>query len=197
MIALLNGKIIEKNTSDVIVDINGVGYFVKISLNTFGQLGEIGSKVILHTYVNVTENDIEIFGFIEKSEREVFKLLKSVAKIGPKSALNILSSATILQLKSFIASANSTALSKIPGIGPKTAERLILELKDKFSKLVLDTKDNEVYIEPNEEAVSALISLGYNRQRSEQLVKLVKDNNKEIDLKLQDVIKIALKYALS
>ena len=134
MIARLTGKLTTKNPGEVILDVGGVGYQVFIPLSTFYELPERGESLSLQIYTAVRENAIELYGFLTLQEKELFKLLLNVSKIGPKLAQNILSGISSEDLKTAIISGDILKLNAIPGIGKKTAERMILELKDKVPK---------------------------------------------------------------
>ena len=134
MIARLTGRLATKNPTDVILDVGGVGYQVFIPLSTFYELPERGEPLTLQIYTAMRENALELYGFLSTQEKEIFKLLLSVSKIGPKMAQNILSGIAPQDLTSAILSGDLLKLSTIPGIGKKSAERLVLELKDKIPK---------------------------------------------------------------
>lgn len=191
MIAHLQGKLVEKNPTEVIIDCNGVGYHVNISLHTYSLLPN-SDAIKLFTYLQIKEDSHTLFGFVEKSEREIFKMLLSVSGIGASIARTMLSSLEPKQIIQAIASADVNTIQKIKGIGGKTAQRVILDLKDKVLKLYdLD----EVYMMQNntnkDEALSALEVLGFVRKTSERVVeKIVKENP---DATVENIIKLALK----
>ena len=171
MIAFLSGRILFKNPTQLIVDVQGVGYEVNISLYTYGQLGD-SEAVKLHTYLSVREDAQVLYGFANLLEKEVFLLLISVQGIGPNTARTILSYATTDELQRAIASGNEADIRRIKGVGPKTAQRLILELRDKFNKLagldgsaVLSVGNNI-----KEEALMALVTLGLQRPQMEKIL---------------------------
>ncbi|MBX7169903.1 MAG: Holliday junction branch migration protein RuvA [Pyrinomonadaceae bacterium] len=177
MIAYLSGKLLEKEANSVIVDVNGVGYEVAIPLSTFYELGEIGSDVALRIYTYVREDTLSLFGFKTMREKELFLKLISVSGIGAKSGIGILSGMSADEIINAIRSNNLMRLNSIPGIGKKTAERIVIELRDKINTIsasVVETSQtsttattssgNEVY----DDAVSALTNLGYQRQAAEK-----------------------------
>ncbi len=177
MIAYLSGKLLEKEANSVIVDVNGVGYEVSIPLSTFYELGEIGSDVALRIYTYVREDTLSLFGFKTMREKELFLKLISVSGIGAKSGIGILSGMSADEIINAIRSNNLLRLNSIPGIGKKTAERIVIELRDKINTIsagVVETSQNstttttssgnEVY----DDAVSALTNLGYQRQAAEK-----------------------------
>src|SRR5688572_6987034 len=133
MISYLHGTLIEKKPTHVVVVCGGVGYGVMISLATFERLPEVGRDASLHTQLVVREDALTLYGFAQQEEREMFQLLTTVSGVGPKIAIGILSAAGIDTLKANIARGNSAALTTLPGIGKKTAERISLELRDKIS----------------------------------------------------------------
>lgn len=172
MISYIKGLIEEKHTDRIIVDNNGIGYQLLSSLNTINSV-EVGDKVKIFTKLIVKEDDLILIGFRQINEAETFTILTSVSKIGPKLALAILSFYTPSILKGHIISADIAALSLVPGMGKKTAERLVLELKDKFDILEAEFEDNLIS-RPNlseSEAVQALMGLGFSKNEAETAVK--------------------------
>ncbi|MFC5047281.1 Holliday junction branch migration protein RuvA [Aquimarina hainanensis] len=191
MITHIKGRLVEKNPTDVIIDCNGVGYFLHISLHTFSLLPE-GEVIQLYTHLQVKEDSHTLFGFAQKSEREIFRLLISVSGIGASIARTMLSSMDPNQIKEAIASGDVAAIQSIKGIGAKTAQRVILDLKDKILK-VYDI--GEVSIPQSntngEEALSALETLGFNRKLAKKVVdKILKECPTET---VENIIKQALK----
>jgi Holliday junction DNA helicase RuvA len=191
MIAHLQGKLVEKTPTEVIIDCNGVGYHVNISLHTYSLLPS-SDAIKLFTYLQIKEDSHTLFGFVEKSEREIFKMLLSVSGIGASIARTMLSSLEPKQIIHAIASADVVTIQSIKGIGSKTAQRVILDLKDKVLKLY--DLDEVSMIQSNtnkDEALSALEVLGFVRKSAERVVeKIVKDNP---DATVENIIKLALK----
>ncbi|TMM58266.1 Holliday junction branch migration protein RuvA [Maribacter algarum] len=191
MIHHLKGKLVEKNPTHVIIECGGVGYFVNISLHTFSKIADVES-INLFTHLQVKEDSHTLFGFSEKSEREIFRLLLSVSGIGSSTARTMLSSLSPAQIRDAIARGDVPTIQGIKGIGAKTAQRVILDLKDKVLK-VYDI--DEVSLSSNntnkEEALSALEVLGYTRRQSEKIVDkvLLQDSS----LSVENIIKLALK----
>ena len=191
MIHHLKGKLVEKNPTHVIIECGGVGYFVNISLHTFSKLSD-GELINLFTHLQVKEDSHTLFGFFEKSEREIFRLLLSVSGIGSSTARTMLSSLSPAQIRDAIANGDVPTIQGIKGIGAKTAQRVILDLKDKVLK-VYDI--DEVSLTSNntnkEEALSALEVLGFARRQSEKVVDkvLLQDSS----LSVENIIKLALK----
>ena len=191
MIAHLQGKLVEKTPTEVVIDCNGVGYHVNISLHTYGLLPS-SDAIKLFTYVIIKEDAHSIFGFVEKSEREIFKMLLSVSGIGANIARTMLSSIEPKQIIQAIATADVVTIQGIKGIGSKTAQRVILDLKEKVLKIY--DLDEVSLIQNNtnrDEALSALEVLGYIRRTSEKIVeKIIKENP---DASVEFIIKQALK----
>ena len=174
MIAALKGLVFEKNLSDVVVDVNGVGYRVGVSLLTLARLPEVGQPVALRVRTVVREDAFDLYGFLTRSEEELFLLLTSVSHVGPKLAITVLSGLEIEELSTCIARGDVARLTKIHGVGKKTAERLVLELKEKVKLLSLETTPAAVGKKPARpvdamaDLVSALVNLGYKEAQAEQ-----------------------------
>lgn len=198
MIAHLRGKLVNKSSTEIVVDCGGVGYSAMVSVNTSDSLPPDGNDVMVYTLLIHREDAMQLFGFKDISEREAFKMLISVSGIGGRIALGILSSLTVASLQQFVLAGNLVALQKLPGIGRKTAERLILELKDKIINLgVVDTSDtgiSNIFI--RQEAMAALITLGYNQLVADKAVKKAMSES-DSELSAEKLIKSALKYAMS
>ncbi|SHG66199.1 Holliday junction branch migration protein RuvA [Flagellimonas flava] len=191
MITHLSGKLVEKNPTYVIVECHGVGYFLNISLHTFSLLGD-EENIRLFTHLQIKEDAHTLFGFVEKAEREIFRLLLSVSGIGSSTARTMLSSLSPTQVRDAIANGDVASIQAIKGIGAKTAQRVILDLKDKILK-VYDM--GEVSLQSNntskEEALSALEVLGFVRRQSEKVVDKVL--SEDPSRSVEDIIKLALK----
>jgi Holliday junction DNA helicase RuvA len=191
MITHIEGKLVEKNPTDLVIDCNGIGYLVNISLHTFSQIPD-REHIRLYTYLQIREDAHTLYGFASKSEREIFKLLISVSGIGANTARTMLSSLTPEQVKEGIASENVALIQSVKGIGAKTAQRVIIDLKDKVLKVYgLD----ELSVMPNnrnkDEALSALEVLGFNKKLSEKVLeKILKI---QPDAPVEQLIKEALK----
>ena len=191
MITHLSGRLIEKNPTHVIIDCNGVGYFINISLHTFSAIPE-GEALRLYTYLQVKEDSHTLYGFADKMEREIFKLLTSVSGIGASIARTMLSSLHPDQVKQAIASGDVATIQSIKGIGAKTAQRVILDLKDKILK-VFDI-DVESAISSNttkEEALSALETLGFARKQADKVCSSILQESPNATV--ETIIKEALK----
>jgi Holliday junction DNA helicase RuvA len=199
MIASLSGILKVKTPTEVLIDVNGVGYGVIIPLSTFEKLGDLDSHVSLFTHLHVREDALQLYGFATTEERFLFKLLISVSGIGPKIAQGILSGISVTDLKSHIAKEDLAAITAIPGVGRKTAERLIVELRDKVGKLAehvpsaaMSPADREA--DMRQEALLALTSLGYNRPVAEKAIRQVLNESAGTGISLQDLIKRALRH---
>ncbi|NRB84237.1 MAG: Holliday junction branch migration protein RuvA [Winogradskyella sp.] len=191
MITHLEGRLVEKNPTDVVIDCNGVGYFINISLHTFSQIPD-RENLKLYTYLQVREDAHSLYGFSSKTERDIFKLLISVSGIGANTARTMLSSLTPEQVKDGIASGDVALIQSVKGIGAKTAQRVIIDLKDKVLKVY---GIEELSLIPNntnkEEALSALDVLGFNKKQSEKVIdRILKD---QPDAEVEQIIKEALK----
>ena len=198
MIAIINGLLIHKATSSVIVDANGVGYRIFVPLTTFYTLPDTNQPVTLHVHTHVRPDAISLFGFGSGSEKEVFELMLSVSGIGPRLAINILSGISAEELIRAISDENLNRLVSIPGVGKKTAERMILELKDKMLKLIAsdivykDNGDIVIFDSTKDDALSALINLGYKSHRAREVVdKIVSESPQSLTLDV--LLKKALK----
>jgi len=191
MIHHLTGKLIEKHPTHVVIECGGVGYFVNISLNTFEALQDEEHLRIL-TYLQVREDAHILFGFYSPAEREIFKLLISVSGIGTSTARTMLSSMTPAQIRDAIAGENVPAIQAVKGIGAKTAQRVILDLRDKILKVYdLDEVSPESGNTNKEEALSALEVLGFARKGAEKTVDAVL--RQDPALSVEGIIKSALK----
>jgi len=191
MITYVKGKLAEKNPANVVIETNGIGYYIRISLQTFSKIPE-SESVKLYTYLSVKEDSHTLFGFYDKTEREIFKELISVSGIGPSTAITMLSSLETKQIQHAIATGDVATIKSIKGIGIKTAQRVILDLKDKILKTYdinedLLTTGNTI----KNEALSALEVLGFTSKNTEKVIqKLLMEDP---DLTLEKIIKQALK----
>ena len=191
MIHHLKGQLIEKNPTHVIIDCNGVGYMVNISLHTYSLIPD-SEAISLYTYLQVKEDSHTLYGFVEKSEREIFKLLISVSGVGTSTARTMLSSLQPKEVTEAIAAEDVASIQSVKGIGAKTAQRVILDLKDKVLKVM---GEDEVFVSQNntnkEEALSALEILGYNRRQAGKVVEKILKEDPESTV--ESIIKLALK----
>ena len=192
MIAQLNGRLAQKLPGEIVVDVAGVGYQVFIPYNVFYQLPEIGSDITLQIHTHLREDALQLFGFRDLAEKQVFLLLNGVTGIGPKLALNILSGIPADDLSRALKEGDQVRLVAIPGVGKKLAERMIVELKDKFATLAPISTDAAKRDDRNQllqDAVSALINLGYKKPEAEKTVREVLKNG---DRSLESLLKETL-----
>lgn len=170
MITHIKGRLVEKNPTYVVIDCNGVGYILHISLHTFSLIPDVES-LQLYTHLQVKEDSHTLYGFVEKAEREIFRLLISVSGIGSSIARTMLSSLEPKKIKEAIASGDVGTIQSVKGIGAKTAQRVILDLKDKILKIYgIDEVSTPQSNTNKDEALSALETLGFNRKQAEKVV---------------------------
>jgi len=195
MIAYLSGKLLVKATNVAIVDVNGVGYEVQIPLSTYYDLGELGSSISLQIYTQVREDAIQLFGFRTALEKEIFLKLVSVSGVGPKLALTLLSGMSAEELIQAILSGNLVQLIGVPGVGRKTAERLVLELKDKLKSLssleVGAGQGAGSDASLKSDVISALVNLGWQQAMAEKAVNVTLKEESRRDFQL--ILKQSLK----
>ena len=191
MITHIHGKLIEKTPAYVVVDINGVGYKIKISLQTFSAID--GELCKLYTHLSIKEDSHTLFGFFEESERHLFRSLISVSGVGPTTAQIILSTYTTEEIINHITTADVNSIQSVKGIGAKTAQRIIIDLKDKVAKgiptsdILFDKIDNTI----KEEALSALLALGFAKKGAETKIDKVLKTSPEIN-SVEELVKTAL-----
>lgn len=192
MISFVTGKLIAKTPTLVVIKTGGFGFEVSISLNTFRQIGEIGSEIHLLAYLHVREDLLQLFGFASPEEKNLFLKLISISGIGPKSAQSILSGISVAEFVALVLEENVAALTRIPGIGKKTAQRLIFDLKERLanenlavpeSGLTVSVSDRSV----DEEALLALVSLGYPRPTAEKAILRIRSQS-TAPLAVEDLI---------
>jgi len=195
MIEHLRGTLIEKSPTKAVISAGGVGYAALISLATFEALPDIGATAELHAYLVVREDALTLFGFSTIAEREMFLLLTSVSGVGPKLAITILSGTGVDVLKEHIARGNSAALTRLPGIGKKIAERVALELREKIAVVdaaAMASAGSRHDI--RDEALAALIALGYSRAGAEKALRGALKEGSEVETNVETLIKAALKH---
>lgn len=193
MISLIRGILEFKSQEYILVDVGGIGYQIHIPLSTYVNLSDIGQEVKIHTYLHLREDSLKLFGFLSNDEKEIFELLINVSGVGPKIALAILSDISASDLKDAIIQENLSKLTSISGIGKKTAQRLVLELREKMRTVGVQKAVEIVDDQLLSDAVSALISLGNNPRDAKKNV------NKAIEslggnYTLEEVIKKALTF---
>ncbi|MEO9803562.1 MAG: Holliday junction branch migration protein RuvA [Reichenbachiella sp.] len=197
MIAYLDGKLAEKDPTYVLVDVGGIGYHVKITLNTFSQIKNL-NECKIHTHLHVKEDAHTLYGFFEESERKRFLQLISISGVGPSTGLMILSSLSPEEIHSAIINGDVKTISGVKGIGQKTAQRIILELKDKMSKEELEGQLPVISLSSGNtlksEALSALTTLGINKVAAEKTIDKIMNETAE-QMSLEELIKLALKRA--
>lgn len=205
MIGQLRGKLLEKHPPQIIVDVNGIGYEVEVPMSTFFVLPEQNEKVSLQTHLLVREDAQLLYGFADKKEKQLFRTLIKISGVGAKMALAILSGMGIDEFANAINSSDVTQLTKIPGVGKKTAERLIIEMKDKLiskssvtnsqsnmqsNDLATNTSNNK------DEAIGALESLGYKPKEAEKMVNTVVKNDERDTFTVEELIKKSLQNTI-
>jgi holliday junction DNA helicase RuvA len=196
MIAFIEGEIAEKNPAFVVLNCNGVGYQIHVSLNTYTQLPD-SKHIKLFTYLVIREDAHTLYGFVKEEERELFKHLITVSGVGPNTARMILSSMSVNEIKQAIVNNNISVLQSIKGIGAKTAQRIIVDLKDKIEKEGLVAEENLAGVNNTirEEALSALVMLGYNKAVAQKTLNQILKQKAGADLTVEQLIKEALKYS--
>lgn len=191
MIAHLKGKLVEKNPTHVVIECNGVGYFVNISLHTYSFITS-SESIFLYTHLQIREDAQILYGFFEKTEREVFRHLISVSGIGTSTARTMLSSLKPDEVVEAISTSDVATIQSVKGIGAKTAQRVIIDLKDKLSAILSSSEISVPQSNTNKsEALSALETLGYLRKQSEKVVQKIIAENPEVTV--ESIIKLALK----
>ncbi len=191
MITHLRGKLVEKTPTYAIIEVNGVGYWLNISLNTYSQLTD-DEAVFLYTHLSIKEDSHTLYGFISKMEREIFRLLISVSGVGPSIARTMLSSMTTDEIQHAIASGDVGTIQSVKGIGAKTAQRVLIDLKDKILKSYAINEDSIVQNNTaKEEALTALEVLGFLRKQSEKVLDKILLEDKTLGV--ASLIKKALK----
>lgn len=188
MIHNLSGKIILKRDTFIVVDVHGVGYKVFTSANTISKVGAVGSDASVLTHLHVREDELTLFGFLDAGELELFESLISVSGIGPKSAMNIMSIAPVERISAAISGGEIELLQKVSGIGRKTAERIILELKDKMQSaggadtIKVMESDNDIY--------EALTSMGYTAKQAKNAISKINKETQGTTDRLKEALKI-------
>ncbi len=190
MIATLEGKIEHKGSDHIVVGVGGVGFRVRVPLSTLSGVGDVGDRVKLHTHLHVRENELALYGCETAEELELFELLLTVSGIGPRSALLMLSKLTPEMLSNAIANKNLDVLSTVPGIGKKTAERIVLDLKGKVK--VVSEAGAVVPSQVDQDAIAALTALGYSVGEAQTALRYL--TPEEQKLSIEEKILTALRY---
>ena len=192
MIAHIQGRLVEKTPTEVVIDCNGVGYHINISLHTFSLIPD-SENLKLYIFLQIKEDSHSLFGFVEKQERELFKLLLSVSGVGASTARTMLSSLAPAQIIQAIAANDVTTIQSMKGIGAKTAERIIIDLRDKVQKFEISGEENVGFIDNKikEESLSALEVLGIPKKMSEKIADRILKQSP--DIQVEDLIKQILK----
>lgn len=198
MIGFVRGILDEVRIDSVVIDCNGIGYEVLVATNVLEQLSAEGTQIKLYTYLHVREDLMQLYGFLKKTDLDMFKLLITVNGIGPKGALGVLSVLDTQDLKFAILTGDYKIIAKAPGIGKKTAEKTVLELKDKVSledafeeKLKATEEKEEAVQVVQQDAIAALVALGYNQTEALKAVRSVEDlEHKDVEAVLKESLKL-------
>jgi holliday junction DNA helicase RuvA len=181
VIAALKGLVLEKNLNDVVIDVNGVGYRVHASLLTLSRMPELGQPITVRVQTVVREDALDLYGFLDRNEEALYLMLNSVSQIGPKAAINVLSGLEVEDLRTAILKGDVARLTKIKGVGKKTAERIVLELKEKVKLLDTGATVSSTSAKPSRagspmsDLVSALVNLGYKEAQAQQAAQLAEE----------------------
>jgi len=199
MIALLTGRLRRKATDHLIIDVSGVGYQVQTPLSTYCGLPDIGEDVSLHIHTYVREDALALFGFLSEEEKDMFLLLMGVTGIGPRLALAVLSSLSTTDIASAIQTSDDSKLCTIPGIGKKTAARMVLELRDKIKLLtstVAQANRGTLKVDVIADAVSALVNLGYKKPLAEETLKTIQQGRPDlpIEVLIREGLSVLMKH---
>ncbi|PLX24759.1 MAG: Holliday junction branch migration protein RuvA [Ignavibacteria bacterium] len=199
MIEFLNGILRSKDSLTAVVEVQGVGYHLSISLPTSESLPEAGEPVLLLTHLHVREDAMLLFGFHTAAERQLFRQLQTISGIGARMALNILSGIAPEELRNRVSGGDIAALTRIPGIGKKTAERIIVELRDTFARQQIEgggeARSDQYSV--RDEALMALIALGYPKNTAEKAISAALKEKNNVDLSVAEILKAALREANS
>jgi Holliday junction DNA helicase RuvA len=197
MISRLRGTIVARTPTELTIDVNGVGYQVSVPLSTSDALGNKGGEVTILTYLHVREDALLLYGFATEAERELFKMLISVSGIGPKLAQGILSGIRVDELRDAIGSGNFPLLGSVPGVGRKTAERLVVELRGRISDALPSPSSGPAtsrQLKVRSEAVVAMMSLGHTRAAAERAVQAALSESRGVELSIEELLRKALAH---
>lgn len=200
MIRFIHGELAEISDGMIVVEAGGIGYGIRVPLSVMSGLPGIGQEIKIYTYFALRQDAVELYGFLSKEDRSMFTMLLSVSGIGPKGALAILGALTPDDLRMAIVTGDSKAISRAPGVGGKTAQRVVLELKDKLDATAVfeqalqsgngSSQESAVYPSAQKEAIEALIALGYSNQEAARAVKKVEITG---DMTVDEILKLSLK----
>jgi Holliday junction DNA helicase RuvA len=193
MISYLEGRLKVKSPTQIVLEVNGVGYLVRIPLSTYENIGQIGEKVRVFTHLHLRQDAIQLYGFFTEEERSLFESLINISGIGPRLAQGILSGIEVGDFQRYVARGDVDSLVTIPRVGRKTAQRLVVELKEKFGGGEWKEKPPEERGGPEEEALLALLSLGYKREPAKRAVEKVL-TRAEGPLPVEELIREALRH---
>ena len=199
MIGLLRGKLLIKQPPDLLLDVNGVGYEVQASMTTFYDLPALNAEVTLYTHFVVREDAQLLYGFSSQTERELFRHLLKVNGVGPKMALAIVSGMNPEEFRQVIQAADITRLSRIPGVGKKTAERLIVELRDclpptgEGGSVIAPVLPTTTPVSSSDEAINALLALGYKPAQASQMIAAYENQNLSVEEMIRQALRASLK----
>ncbi|MCU0424571.1 MAG: Holliday junction branch migration protein RuvA [Candidatus Kapabacteria bacterium] len=202
MIAQLRGTLIQKTPVEVIIDCGGVGYSVSVSTITSEKLPETGASITLLTMLIIREDAHQLFGFLSEAERDIFKLLISISGIGPKTAITILSAGNLADLQDTIMRGDLSRLQKLPGVGKKTAERIIVELRDKIGKVegFEESADEAIASatqrDVRDETLAAMVKLGYQRAAADKAIKAALQAEPTAQFTVEQLLRKALRNVL-
>lgn len=191
MIAWLQGRILDRTqTGKIVLNVNGVGYDIETSLPSFFRLEAMNDEVALHIHTIVREDALLLYGFLDKQERAVFRALIKVNGVGPKMAIAILSSISPDDFVNCIQQKNTAALTQLPGIGKKTAERLVVEMRDSLQQLSLNLHVESPLSQHNEQAIQALEALGYRPQEARKVIRDIDDGKKTCEQLIRQALQV-------
>lgn len=196
MISSLRGRLLSKSPTEAVIEVGGVGFSLAISLQSFERFPEPGAEVQCLTHLHVREDTLALYGFYSEAERQMFLHLIGISGIGPKLAMSILGGRKPEEIQNLVLRGDIGALTALPGIGRKTAERLIVELKDKFGKTLLQTGPTGTIPEgeaPYLEALKALLALGYPRTAGEQAISRIRNSEEGKSMKVEELIRAAIR----
>lgn len=200
MIGMLRGKLIQRQAPDLMLDVNGVGYELQASMTTFYELPELNQEVTLHTHFVVREDAQILYAFSSVAERALFRTLLKVNGVGPKMALAIVSGMTVNEFAERVKAGDAAGLTRLPGVGKKTAERLIIEMRDRLPKVegsgvsehVVKPEQVAIKSDPEEEAVNALLALGYKPTEASRMVSRQANQGLPVEVMIRNALKESL-----